>query len=370
MTIDASAVARVVGIDTVYKDLRAGGVLFLPQRIAVFAQGNTAATFPLTKFLATSAAQVGALMGYGSPAHRVVKQLKPVNGDGVGTIPVTVYPMDDAYDSAAATGSYTPSGTQTKAASYRARIGGVLSEAFVVDASATVAARCASLMAAINAVLDMPVVASGGVTSVVLTAKWAGETGNDITAEIIGESLGTTWAIVQPTGGLVNPTVDAALLLVGNVWETMVINALNVDDEVALDAFQVFGEGRWGELVRKPLVVFTGNTLSTVALATAISETRTDDRINAQLVSPGSVDMPFVVAARQVARIAKLANNNPPHDYGSLRATGLIPGDDAVVFALAVFGSLMIAFSPRLSSIPATSAIAIFGFLAVGFTVG
>ena len=167
-------------------------------------------------------------------------------------------------------------------------------------------------------------------TSVVLTAKWAGETGNDITAEIIGESLGTTWAIVQPTGGLVNPTVDAALLLVGNVWETMVINALNVDDEVALDAFQVFGEGRWGELVRKPLVVFTGNTLSTVALATAISETRTDDRINAQLVSPGSVDMPFVVAARQVARIAKLANNNPPHDYGSLRATGLIPGDDAV----------------------------------------
>jgi hypothetical protein len=52
--------------------------------------------------------------------------------------------------------------------------------------------------------------------------------------------------------------------------------------------------------------------------------------VNAQLVSPGSKDLPFVVAARQLARIARLANNNPPSDYGSQRATGLTPGSDAV----------------------------------------
>lgn len=36
------------------------------------------------------------------------------------------------------------------------------------------------------------------------------------------------------------------------------------------------------------------------------------------------------MAARQLARIAKVANNNPPTDYGSQRATGLTPGDDSV----------------------------------------
>jgi len=65
-----------------------------------------------------------------------------------------------------------------------------------------------------------------------------------------------------------------------------------------------------------------------VAAATAISSARRTDRINAQLVEPGSSDLPFVVCARQVARIAKVANNNPPTDYGSQRATGLTPGAD------------------------------------------
>jgi phage tail sheath gpL-like len=38
--------------------------------------------------------------------------------------------------------------------------------------------------------------------------------------------------------------------------------------------------------------------------------------------------LPFVVAARQLARIAPTANNNPPQDYGSQIATGLVPGAD------------------------------------------
>jgi phage tail sheath gpL-like len=71
--IDASAVARVVGIDTVYKDLRAGGVLFLPQRIAVFAQGSSASVFSTDKFQVTSAPQAGAKYGYGSPIHLVCR---------------------------------------------------------------------------------------------------------------------------------------------------------------------------------------------------------------------------------------------------------------------------------------------------------
>lgn len=332
MTIDASAVARVLGIDTVFKNLRAGGILFLPQRIAVFAQGTTAAAFGLTKFVATSAGQVAAVLGFGSPAHLIARQLFPTNGDGVGTIPVTFYPLDDAGAGVAATGDITPSGAQTKAASYIARIAGIESEPFVIAIGASVATIVTAATAAINAVLDMPVIASDNTTDVGLVSKWAGVSANDIVVEVLGEALGTTFAITQPVGGLVNPIaseIDAALLQVGNVWETMAINALDPNDATALDRFDNFGEGRWGELVRKPLMVFRGNTEDVVATSIAVTETRRADRTNVQLVAPGSVNLPCVVAARQLVRIAKLANNNPPHDYGSQRADGLLPGTDA-----------------------------------------
>jgi len=110
----------------------------------------------------------------------------------------------------------------------------------------------------------------------------------------------------------------------------MFLNCLNYDDTAALDAISTFGEGRWGALTRKPMVSFVGNTETTVADAISVSDTRKTDRTNAQLVAPGSNDLPLVVAARQLARIAPIANNNPPRDYGSQQATGLTPGADGV----------------------------------------
>ena len=65
--IDQSAVARVLGIETEFRDLREGGVLFLPQRIAVVGQGNSASTYATTKRQVTSAAEVATLYGSGSP---------------------------------------------------------------------------------------------------------------------------------------------------------------------------------------------------------------------------------------------------------------------------------------------------------------
>lgn len=429
MSVDASAVARVLGIQTEFKDLRGGSVLFLPQRIAVFAQGSSDITYQTTKFEATSAGAAGSRFGFGSPIHLILRELRPVNGDGVGTIPVTVYPLVDGVSSAAASGKIVPSGTQTVAAAYRVRISGIQSAEFVVPVGAvSLNALLRAMGNAINAVLEMPMkvsytygtvtasaltgtgngtltalsvasggtpkpgswtlgvntaVANGGVwtltdpdgvvvsttvtqtvgagaatvitagglqftitdgstdfglgasftitvpaTELLLASKWKGLSANDLIVEVIGASLGTTFTITQPTGGLVNPDVTSALNAVGNVWETMALNAQNPEDTTTLDAFMNWGEGRWGQLVRKPLVVFTGNTEPVLATATAISSVRRTDRINGQLVAPGSVNLPFVVAARQLARIAVMANNNPPTDYGSQRATGILPGTD------------------------------------------
>jgi phage tail sheath gpL-like len=427
MPIDASAVARVVGIETTYQDMRAGGVLFLPQRVAVLAQGSTGLVYSSTKFTALSAADVGNRMGYGSPAHLAVRQLLPINGDGVGTVPVTIYPLQEAAGAAGASGDITPSGTQTQAASYRVRAGGVPSASFTIPKNATVAYIVGAMMQAIQAVLEMPItvvpaygavtgaagtnagngtitalsltgtprsgvwtlklvtaVANGGVfqlldpdgtvvnsavtmtpgaggTTVINTAgiqftltdgtsdfavgdtfnitvpatklnvstKWKGDSANAVTLSIDGTLYGVTFAFTQPTGAAGNPSVVSALAQIGNVWETIFVNCLNESDTTNLDAIQTVGEGRWGNTVRKPFVSICGQTAPLLADATAISSARRTDRINAHVVSPGTSDLPFVVAARAVARIASLANNSPVRDYGGQKLTGLNPGADS-----------------------------------------
>lgn len=329
--VDASAVARVVGIKTTFKDLRAGGILFLPQRIAVIGQGASASTYSTTKAQLTSAFAVGSAYGFGSPLHLAAKQLMPANGDGVGTLPVTFYPLQDDGSGVAAAGDITPSGAATGSAAFRVKINNVASEQFTVANGDTVATICAAITAAIMAVLDMPMLATDNTTDVGVTAKWKGVSGNDLFIEVEETSennSGVSFAFTQPTGGLVDPATSTATDQFGNVWESMVLNCFNKANTTALDAIQTVGEGRWGALVRKPFVSFFGNTDTAVATAIAVPDARKTDRVNAQLVSPGSNDLPLVVAARQLARLAVVANNNPPRDYGSLQATNLVPGAD------------------------------------------
>lgn len=331
MSIDATAVARALGVTTAYKNLRQGSTFRLPQRIAVVAQGATASTFSTTKWSSSNPLEVAARFGFGSPLHLISMMLYPINGDGVGTIPVTFYPLDDHASGVAAAGVITPSGTLTAQRSYRVNIGGILSDEFTLASGADVADAVAAVVAAINAKLEMPVVAAnaGPDTSVTLTAKWKGATGNDITIEVVGDvDAGMTFGITDMVNGATNPTVDAALAQIGDVWETMVINGLNISDTTALGTYSTFGEGRWSTLVRKPLVVFTGVTTTSSSSATSVSVARTTDRVNAQLVAPGSPHLPCMVAARQVARIARVANNNPPVDYGAQIVDGITPGTD------------------------------------------
>jgi phage tail sheath gpL-like len=329
--IDTSAVARVVGIKTSYKDLRGGGIMFLPQRIAVVGQGNTGSVYSTTKAQIYSAAEVAETYGYGSPLHLAVLQLMPSNGDGVGTIPVTVYPLEDDASGVAAVGDITPGGTQTIAEAYTVSVNNIESESFVISAGDSVSTITAAMTESINAVVDMPATATDGGTKVTLTAKWKGESGNDLYIGVNGSTTaGTTFALTQPTGGLVNPDVQDAIDQIGDIWETLVLNCLNINDSTALDTYSTFGTGRWGSLTRKPLIVFTGNTSESVDDATTVSDVRKTDRTNCQLVSPGSKDLPFVVAAGQLARIAPIAQNNPARDYGGQEATYITPGEDGV----------------------------------------
>lgn len=431
--IDESAIASVLGVSVAYVGMLTGGARSLPQRIAVVAQGESAVSYSAAKWPATSAGAAGAKYGFRSPIYKIMQQLLPANGDGVGTIPIDIFPLEDDASGAVATGTVTPSGTATKASSARLRVSGVLTKPFVIPAGAVVLNNLLRVIGeACTETIDLPVtvgytygavtasaitgtgngtltapavhtgrlpkpgawtltntaaVVNGGVwsltdpdgdvvvtgitqtvgvgavsaftdkagldftltdgttdfgvgatftltvpaTNLKLVSAWKGESANDLVIEFIGDTtLGVTFAIVQPTGGLVNPDVTSALNAFGTVWETLVINGLNIEDTTALDAYQAAGEARWDPVVMRPFVVFTGNTKVTLEDATAICQDREGDRVNSQLPAPGCVNLPCAVAAREAGLIARQANNDPATSYQTQQATGLIPGDDAV----------------------------------------
>lgn len=427
MPIDASAIASVVGIETQFVNLGGGSAAVLPPRIAVVAQGQTGVTYPSAKAQYTSAGAAGAVYGYKSAVYLALRELFPANGDGVGVIPVTVYPMVDAGGATAATGDITPSGTATAAGSYQVRVAGISSLPFVIPAGAVnVNKTLAAIGTALNGVLQMPItptftygsptasalvgtgngtltalsvtgaplpgaytltvntaVTNGGIwtltdpngvvisttltqtvgagaatvlsaggiqftvtdgatdfglgatftitvpaTKVNLTAGWKGTTGNLMKIEVIGPLLGVVFTVTAMNGGLVDPDPTSAVNLMGNIWETFVLNTLPVANTAALDVYQTFGEGRWGVTTHQPLIVFTGTTHTTVPLASAVSSTRKTDRINALLPAPGSPMLPLVVAARMLARIAVIAGSDPASDYRGLPAETIIPGAD------------------------------------------
>lgn len=332
MGVDKSAVARVLGIETKFQPA-AGGGTFLPMRIYVVGQGATGATYSLDKFRATSHAAVGDRVGYGSPLHRVARRLFPDSGDGVGSIPVTFAPLLDDSAGQEAIGLIVPTGDAQGRGSLSLVVSNTRTPPIPVEDSEPIQVICQKIVQAVNEVLEIPVraqLANEGV-AVALLAKWRGPTGNAIHVDIESNISGVTFAITQPSGGEDGPApnaVTAALARMGNVWETLVLNCQDIEASGVLDAIQEHGEGRWGTLVRKPYVAFTGSTVTAAVDAIGVSDQRRADRINCQLVAPGSKDLPFDVAARQLARIARVANNNPPKDYGSQKATGLVPGPD------------------------------------------
>lgn len=334
MPVSAGALAGQVGIDANFKNLATQNVPFLPQRVALIGQGSSVSTYSTTKRLITSAKEAYEVYGAGSPIHLAALQLLPENGDGIGAIPLTVYPLADTGTAAA--GDITPSGSQIVEALYTVKVNNIESAEFSIAIGASVATIVASLTAAINGTFSIPIVAVDGTTVCNITSKWKGASGNDIDIEIVGSlTAGTAFTITQPASGATNPTVDSALAQIGDVWETAIVSCLELADSTALATISAFGEGRWGSDTHKPFVSYVGNNTTAVGTVTTITGARKADRVNAVLVSPGSKDLPLVIAAREVARIVVSANQDPAKGYGGLEATGLVPGADGDQWTLA-----------------------------------
>lgn len=305
----------------------------LPQRIAVLAEANDTnqGTLILTPQIVTSAQQAGKLYGYGSPIYNIVRILKPVFGDGVGGIPVVIYPQAVAGSAVAKVLTLTPTGTSTGNATHTLIIAGrrgvdSLFYDFNIVTGDTPTIISGKIRDAVNAVLGSPVIGTGTLTAV-MTSKWAGLTSDALTISVDtnGKDIGVTYAVVSTTSGSGTPSVQPALDQFKNEWNTIVVNSYGTVGTVmnALEAFNgkpdpINPSGRYNSIVMKPFIAITGTVADD---PTAITDPRAGELTIALAPAPGSKGLPMEAAAN-VALLYAIQSQNSPHlditgKYGS-----------------------------------------------------
>ena len=324
--LPASAISRVTGVNVEYRNFNAGSGGFLPQRLAVIGVGNDDAVYETKKHEATGTSDaIAKRYGYGSPLHLAARQIFP-DGGGGANFPVTFFPLRKASGSAAAKGAVSCEGAATAAGSGVISIGGIAVE-FAILKGQGPAAILAAMKERIAGKLEMPII-PGDIEddALPLTAKWSGDTGNDITIEIDSKVPGITFEVTYMNGGAVDPDVDSALRDIGQIWETFILSCFSYNKESRLNTYLTFGEGRWGEMEKKGLLVAHGCT-DDYETRTAVTDLRKHDFINFLIPSVGSPELPFVIAAKGITNIMCVANSDPAYDYFGL-LTGLKAGPD------------------------------------------
>jgi len=331
--ISTDRVSRVVG----YR-LRAAqfGTLtpYLPQRIAILGEANTANQAALTTdpFEFTSDREVGDKYGYGSPLHMVARILRPQSGNILGGITTVIYPQISAGGAVATTikksvtcAAATANTTHYVIIAGRDNIDGVR-YAYNVVIGDNAAAIIAKIISAVGNVLSCPVTAALNVADIDFVSKWKGATSAELSVSFDTgtNAAGVVYAEVSKTSGTGVVTVSTSLALFGSTWNTLVVNS----GVGTLADFELFNgvpdvtnpTGRYQGNNFKPCVVFTGSVLSDKASLIAITDAdaRKTQVTNVIAPAPASKGCTWEAAANMVASYAFTAANKPHLGNGGL----------------------------------------------------
>lgn len=320
MSVPSSYRASATGIKAQPSVLLNRSSSFLPKSIAVIGPPNELYPTegdPSTRI--TSSRQAGELYGFGSPLYYVARELFPDDGDYLNGLPVTFYPMWDGigYDGSDVKVNNLNGDLPLQAETWYIEINNIRSLPIEFDGTeATENDVMTKIVAAINGVIDMPVIAENNSTSVNCSAKWGGSSSNYINSdsyvfippEYPSFTLFATNAEFVPSNRSVQPALDA----IGEKWEPWIINCMEPEDEENLDRFEAWADSRKDKM---PCLIVTGDTNDNVNDILTIPETRKTDRFNAQINVPGTLDFPFQIAARAVAQAALVSDSSPASGY-------------------------------------------------------
>lgn len=170
----------------------------------------------------------------------------------------------------------------------------------------------------------LPVTAADGTTSIDLTCRWKGTTGNAIDIRLDPDGVvppGLAVTITPMASGATDPEIDAALTALGDAkYDTVASGFVDTTNIGHLDEWLA---ARWGPLVQKEgqgFVASTGDFSSLTTLAGSLNSKFIT------VVGPGSCPTPqWVIAAATAAQDALLTKQQPNAPRNGLILLGVRP---------------------------------------------
>ncbi|MDR1165744.1 MAG: phage tail sheath subtilisin-like domain-containing protein [Deltaproteobacteria bacterium] len=288
-------------------------VLLVGQKLA------TGTAEPLIPMRPTTGAQADVMFGAGSMLAEMVKAFLGANK----LTKMSAIGVNDFDGGTKATGSLTFAGAVTGATPICLYLGGKLTRLGTVngDDAEDVAA---SLAAAINAKVDLPVTATAAEGVVTLTAKHSGALGNDIdirfgySGEDFPAGLGVT--VAPMAGGAGNPDALETVAALGG--ERYHVIAWPWGDTASLNALKEELDSRFGPLrqIDGQAFLVKKGSFSEVTTFTA---GRNDKHLTV-FASEGSPTLPWVDCAASSGVIAYYADDDPARPFQTLPIPGVL----------------------------------------------
>lgn len=320
---DIPAALRLPGVYIEFDNTLAGQaqiaqkILVIGQRLAT---GSVAEGVPTR---VTSAEQAEAFFGRGSMLAEMLSAMKSTRK----MVDTWAIALDENGTGVAATGTITVNTTTAEAGTLAVYIAGKRVLVPVADGEANTV-TAAALVAAINADTTLPVTALvNGVTAfqVDLTARWKGETGNDIDlrANYYGDQYpgGVSLAFVAMSGGTQNPDVSTAIAAMGSEWFNWFV--MPYTDTANLVALEAELADRWGPLRQigaRAFTAYRGNHAATTTLG--------DSRNSAHVTCMGTgiaPQPPYIWAAVNAVIGGYNLSIDPARPLQTLTLPGILP---------------------------------------------
>lgn len=310
----------------------------LPMRIAVLGEANleNQDDLVLTGQEVTTVKEAGILFGFGSPLYHVARILLP----RVSGIPVVFYPQETNVEDAtqkvlnvAISGTVTANATHTLRIAGRTNVDGQFYN-FTVNVGDTISDIIGKIQDCVSNVLGSPVAVENDSPSAVFLTKWAGETANQLTIDVLtnGNDAGLTYAVTSPQDGAGVTDIATALENFGNEWNTLVVNCYGESGSY-LGALEIFNgqpdattpTGRYTATLFKPLLALFGTTSND---PTSVTDGRKTQCTNVACVAPNSKGWNFEAAANVCSLLAVQAQNKPHLDVALMSYPDMpIPAD-------------------------------------------
>lgn len=283
------------------------------QRVLVIGQRLAAGSVPaLTAVDVYSDAEAAAYFGEGSIAHRMARAAIKA----YAYLALTVIALDDPQAGVKASGTVTLAGTATGSGLVTLQVGDDLVQ--VAAASGNAAADIAAALAAQAAKQpDLPVTAAAAGGVLTLTAKHAGELGNQIPLAATSDAAGITATPAAMSAGAGTPDIASALAAAFGAGHDILIVAGNSQAE--LTALRTHLDAVSGPLEQRGAIGIYGVT-GTLAQGTTLAGQINSGRISGGLL-PYSPSLPWEVGAAYGAVVA--SEEDPARPLNTLPLTGI-----------------------------------------------